>query len=198
MDFLNFNSVEDIPGITARAAFQLKTTAVFAPSGRGYSVVKEDGDITPVVVSDNLSYMPWGADNQMPYNVIDLIESDETLAICQLLNAEVCFESDSAPKARCCSNQGSDCGLSESRVVQLAEISLHCEFYPAVGRLFSGVASVGYRPIIRSSHFQELQEQPPAISFNFLNSKILLNFTPLVIWLTQHIIFKEAFCLSCC
>lgn len=149
-DCLNYNSVEDIPGFTTRAAFQLKTTAVF----------KEDGDITSVVVSDNLAYMPWGADNQMPYNVIDLIERDETLATCQLFNAEVCFGSDSAPKGRCCSNQGSDCGLSESRVVQLAEISRHCEFHPAVGRLFPGVASVGYRPIIRSSHFQELQEQP--------------------------------------
>ena len=83
MDFLNYNSVEDIPGVTARAAFQLRTTAVF----------KEDGDISPVVVNDNLSYMPWGADNQMPYNVIDLIESDETLATCQLFNAEVCFGS---------------------------------------------------------------------------------------------------------
>lgn len=40
MDFLNYNSVEDILGITARATFQLKTNAVF----------KEDGDITPVVV----------------------------------------------------------------------------------------------------------------------------------------------------
>lgn len=83
MDFLNYNSVEDIPGITARAAFQLRTSAVF----------KEDGDISPVVVNDNLSYMPWGADNLMPYNVIDLIESDETLATCQLFNAEVCFGS---------------------------------------------------------------------------------------------------------
>ena len=83
MDFLNYNSVEDIPGVTARAAFQLKTTAVF----------KEDGDISPVVVNDNLAYMPWGGDNQMPYNVIDLIESDETLATCQLFNAEVCFGS---------------------------------------------------------------------------------------------------------
>ena len=74
MDFLNYNSVEDIPGVTA---FQLKTTAVF----------KEDGDISPVVVNANLAYMPWGGDNQMPYNVIDLIESDETLATCQLFNA---------------------------------------------------------------------------------------------------------------
>lgn len=46
---LNYNSVEDIPSVTARASFQLRTSAVF----------KEDGDITPVVVKDNLSYMPW-------------------------------------------------------------------------------------------------------------------------------------------
>lgn len=83
MDFLNFSSVETIPGIKARAAFQLKTTAVF----------KEDGDITPVVINDNLAYMPWGGDNQMPYNIINLIESDETLATCQLFNAEVCYGS---------------------------------------------------------------------------------------------------------
>ena len=83
MDFLNFSSVETITGIKARAAFQLKTTAVF----------KEDGDITPVVINDNLAYMPWGGDNQMPYNIINLIESDETLATCQLFNAEVCYGS---------------------------------------------------------------------------------------------------------
>ena len=83
MEHLNYNSVETIPGIKARAAFQLKTTAVF----------KEDGDITPVVINDNLAYMPWGADNQMPYNIINLIESDETLATCQLFNAEVCYGS---------------------------------------------------------------------------------------------------------
>ena len=83
MEHLNYNSVETIPGIKARAAFQLKTTAVF----------KEDGDITPVVINDNLAYMPWGGDNQMPYNIINLIESDETLATCQLFNAEVCYGS---------------------------------------------------------------------------------------------------------
>ena len=29
----------------------------------------------------------------MPYNIIDLIESDETLATCQMFNAEVCYGS---------------------------------------------------------------------------------------------------------
>ena len=40
-----------------------------------------------------MKYIPWGADNQMPYNIIDLIESDETLATCQMFNAEVCYGS---------------------------------------------------------------------------------------------------------
>lgn len=83
MDFLNFNSIEDIPGITARAAFLVNSSTVF----------KEDGDITPMPITDKLSYMPWGGDNNMPYNIIDLIESDETLATCQLFNAEVCYGS---------------------------------------------------------------------------------------------------------
>lgn len=29
----------------------------------------------------------------MPYNIIDLIESDETLSTCQMFNAEVCYGS---------------------------------------------------------------------------------------------------------
>ena len=37
--------------------------------------------------------MPWGADNDLPYRVLDLIESDETLSTCQLFNAEVCYGS---------------------------------------------------------------------------------------------------------
>ena len=40
-----------------------------------------------------MKYIPWGADNNMPYNIIDLIESDETLATCQMFNAEVCYGS---------------------------------------------------------------------------------------------------------
>ena len=35
-----------------------------------------------------MKYIPWGGDNQMPYNIIDLIESDETMSTCQMFNAE--------------------------------------------------------------------------------------------------------------
>lgn len=87
MDFsiseLNLNSVETLPGYEARAAFTVNSSSVF----------KEDVDIVPTIVDDSLSYMPWGGDNQMPFDIIDLIEKDETLATCQLFNAEVCFGS---------------------------------------------------------------------------------------------------------
>ena len=50
MDSLNFNSVETLPNLTARAAFQVNSSAVF----------KEDVDIVPVVIDNTLSYVPWG------------------------------------------------------------------------------------------------------------------------------------------
>ena len=83
MDPLNFNSVETLPGYRARAAFQVNSSTVF----------KEDVDIVPIIINDNLSYVPWGADNQMPYDILRLIEEDETLSTCQMFNAEVCFGS---------------------------------------------------------------------------------------------------------
>lgn len=87
MDFsiseLNYNSVETIPGFEARAAFTVNSGAVF----------REDVDIIPTVVEKDLSFMPWGGDNLMPFYIIDLIEKDETLATCQLFNAEVCYGS---------------------------------------------------------------------------------------------------------
>ncbi|MCM1142976.1 MAG: hypothetical protein NC453_30800 [Muribaculum sp.] len=83
MDSLNFNSVETLPGYEARAAFTVNSSSVF----------KEDVDIVPTIIDDSLSYIPWGGDNQMPFDIISLIEKDETLATCQLFNAEVCFGS---------------------------------------------------------------------------------------------------------
>lgn len=79
----NFFSVEEIPGLHARAVFSVNSQSIF----------KEDGDIAPVMIDDNISYMPWGGDNQLPYNIIDLIEKDETLSTCQVFNAEVCYGS---------------------------------------------------------------------------------------------------------
>lgn len=83
MDSLNFNSVENIPGIYAKAAFTVNSASVF----------KEDVDTLPTIVDSSLSYIPWGSDNEMPFNILKLTEDDETLATCQMFNAEVCFGS---------------------------------------------------------------------------------------------------------
>lgn len=80
---INFNSVEVIPHMKASAAFVVKSPEVF----------KEEGDIAPVVLDENTKYMPWGDDNEMPFNVLEMIDSDETLSTCQMFNAEVCYGS---------------------------------------------------------------------------------------------------------
>ena len=80
---LTFNSVETIPHLNASAAFQVNSGKVF----------KEDTDIVPVIVDDTLSYVPWGGNNAMPYDILRLIEDDETLSTCQMFNAEVCYGS---------------------------------------------------------------------------------------------------------
>ena len=80
---LNYNSVETLPGYEARAAFTVNSSSVF----------REDVDIVPTIVDDSLSYMPWGGDNQMPFDLLALVEKDETLATCQCFNAEVCYGS---------------------------------------------------------------------------------------------------------
>ena len=88
MDFslqpnLNLSSVEDLPGVQARAAFTVNSASVF----------KEETNIVPVIVNDDLSYIPWGGDNRLPYNILELIEKDETLSTCQLFNTEIGFSS---------------------------------------------------------------------------------------------------------
>lgn len=70
MDFsiydLNFNSVETLPGFGARAAFTVNSVTVF----------REDVDIVPTIVDDTLSYVPCGGDNQMPFDLLSLVEKD--------------------------------------------------------------------------------------------------------------------------
>lgn len=68
MDFLNYNSVETLLGYEARAAFTVNSASVF----------KEDVDIMLTIVDDTLSYVPWGGDNQMPFDLLALVEKDET------------------------------------------------------------------------------------------------------------------------
>ncbi len=78
---MTYNSVEILPN----------DTAVFF-----YSPVKlyeETGDISPVQLTERISYMPWGADNNIPYQVLDRIQADETMTTCQAFNAEICYGS---------------------------------------------------------------------------------------------------------
>lgn len=81
--FIPPTSVATIPGTHASAAFTTKTSEVF----------KEEHNIAPIIINDKMKYIPWGGDNLMPYNIIDLIESDETMSTCQMFNAEVCYGS---------------------------------------------------------------------------------------------------------
>ena len=81
--FIPPTSVGTIPGTNKSAAFTSKTSEVF----------KEEHNIAPIIINDRMKYITWGGDNQMPYNIIDLIESDETMSTCQMFNAEVCYGS---------------------------------------------------------------------------------------------------------
>lgn len=70
----------DMPGNKASVAFIPKTTDVF----------RESADITTTQI-DGKEIVCWGATNNMPYEIIKLIEADETLATCQEFNSEVCY-----------------------------------------------------------------------------------------------------------
>lgn len=76
-------SVENIPNTKASAVFVNKCRQTF----------REDADLQTDFTVDKHEYVPWGVDNAMPYDIIDLIEEDETLATCQVFNSEVCYGS---------------------------------------------------------------------------------------------------------
>ncbi len=78
MSDFSFSGVYDLPTHCTSAAFTSKTSEVF----------KERHDIASIIINERMQYVPWGGDNMMPYNIIYLIESDETLATYQMFNAE--------------------------------------------------------------------------------------------------------------
>lgn len=92
---LVLSSVEQLPNAASAAAFTVDSAKVF----------REDGDIIPITLSENLQYMPWGGDNQMPYHILDMIEADETLSTCQIFNAEVCYGNGLKYNSDACSQQ---------------------------------------------------------------------------------------------
>ena len=80
--YQTFTSVENLPGLNSRAVFEVNSAGVF----------REAGDIAPQPCpGGKVMYMPWGADNMMPYDILDLIERDETLTTCQTVNAETLY-----------------------------------------------------------------------------------------------------------
>lgn len=64
-------------------------SAIFTPDAQ--HVFREQSDIVPRELNSGLSYIPWGSDNEMPYNILNLIESDETVSTCNVFNAELCY-----------------------------------------------------------------------------------------------------------
>jgi hypothetical protein len=68
---------------------QSNNAVAFVPKTR--EVFREDGQVVESVTPDGVSYVAWGDDDYMPYEIIDMIESDETLSTCQVFNAEVCY-----------------------------------------------------------------------------------------------------------
>lgn len=79
---LEYQSVHRIPGAKASAAFVQRTSEIF-----------REMEHPEIRTFNGHEYVPWGADDRMPYNIIKLIESDETLSTCQVFNAEVCYGS---------------------------------------------------------------------------------------------------------
>lgn len=57
------------------------------------TVFREDGNVTELTIDDKTSVMPWGANNDMPYKIIDLVEKDETVTTCQEFQSEVFYGS---------------------------------------------------------------------------------------------------------
>ena len=71
-------NIETIPNLNASDAFKVDSGKVF----------KEDMDIVPIIIDETLFYVPWSGNNAMAYDILKLIEGDETLATCQMFNAE--------------------------------------------------------------------------------------------------------------
>ena len=63
---ISYNSVEQLT--------QAKGSVVFIEDSS--KVFKDDVAIRPIMLSDGTEYMPWGADNMLPYNILDMIEKD--------------------------------------------------------------------------------------------------------------------------
>ena len=70
----------------------VQALAAFVPAQK--SIWKEDSkseQIKPQKIKDGWEYIPWGMDNQMPYEILEKIEADETINTCQQHNIKNCY-----------------------------------------------------------------------------------------------------------
>ncbi len=67
------------------------SAAVFAYRSAADRAFREDSRIMPFHIGSRVRYMPWGADDQMPYEVHSIIEDDETIARCMEHNFRNCY-----------------------------------------------------------------------------------------------------------
>lgn len=78
-DFLYLNSVETVPNFQGRVVFHVDSAEVF----------REDTDTAAQIIDDNLSYVRWGEDNNLPFDILNLIEKDYSSQVreqpCQVL-----------------------------------------------------------------------------------------------------------------
>ena len=71
--------------------FDIDTKSAVALTINADKVWREEVDQQPIEIEKGYSYMPWGEDNLLPYEVINLVEQDETITACMQFNSEICY-----------------------------------------------------------------------------------------------------------
>lgn len=90
------HDIIDIPQLNSRAVFRSQNTEL---------VFREQEEILPIEIAPGISYMPWGADNKLPFNVMKLIEEDETMTTCLQFVSELCYGAGLTYKTENCTPQ---------------------------------------------------------------------------------------------
>ena len=86
MSKIDFFSVEKIAGKRA------DVLALFTESSpKIFKETSNSEGIKPQKTKEGYEYMPWGIDNQMPYDILEMIEKDETINTCQQHNIKNCY-----------------------------------------------------------------------------------------------------------
>lgn len=82
------STTEKIPDICSVHEIAVDALAVVRTTT---GVFAEDKDINPIPIDDRYSIMPWGFDNQMPYDILEKIQADETVSTCLNFNSELMY-----------------------------------------------------------------------------------------------------------